>query len=73
MVMLLFVPLSEMPPLVDQLVAAKSGFCCNVQPVEGDGQETVTVESCGLRAIVSSGAPGVCTAAAKAQKPPCKV
>ena len=43
MVMLLIVPLSEMPPLVDQLVVVKSEFCCNVQPVEGDGQETVTL------------------------------
>jgi hypothetical protein len=43
MVRLLIVPLSEMPLLVDQLVVVKSEFCCNVQPVEGDGQETVTL------------------------------
>jgi len=45
MVMLLFVPLSEMSLLVGQLAAVKSEFCCNVQPVEGDGQDTLMVES----------------------------
>ena len=68
MVMLLIVPLSEMPPLVDQLVVVKSEFCCNVQPVEGDGQETVTLFPEWV--MVNNGAPDVCNTPIKLQNPP---
>src|SRR5262245_37589232 len=44
-------------------------FCCNVQPVEGEGQKTATVFVV-VRAIESNGAPGVCTVAMIPQKPP---
>ena len=68
-VMLLFVPLSEMvQPLVAQLPVPTLAFCCKVQPVEGDGQETLTLlPEC---VMVRSGAPSVCTAAMTPQNPP---
>jgi len=47
-------------------------FCCNVQPVEGDGQVTATVFVV-VRTMDNNGAPGVCTAAMMPQKPPCNV
>ena len=43
MIMKLFVPLLETPLLVDQLEVVKSEFCCNVQPVEGYGHDTITL------------------------------
>jgi hypothetical protein len=43
MVIKLFVPSLEMPPLVDQPAVAKFGFCCSVQPVDGYGQEIFTL------------------------------
>ena len=50
-------------------VAIPLVFCCSVKPVEGDGQETATVFVV-VRAMVSSGEPGVCTAEIRLQKPP---
>ena len=46
-------------------------FCCRFHPVEGDGQETVTVLVV-VRKMVSNGAPGVCTPESRLQKPPSK-
>ena len=41
-VILLTAPFVEMgEQQVDQLPAARSEFCCNVQPVEGHGQDTI--------------------------------
>jgi len=70
MVMLLIVPLSlTVPPKVDQPAALLALlFCCRTKPVEGDGQETVTVLF--ERVILSRGAPGVGTTEMRDQKPP---
>jgi hypothetical protein len=44
MVMLLFVPSSEMlKPLVVQFAVFKSEFCCKTNPVEADGHDIVTL------------------------------
>ena len=53
MVRFMFVPSSEMPPLVDQFVVVKSEFCCKVQFVQDDGHDTFTLLLEGL--IVSVG------------------
>ena len=74
MVTLLIVPLSLLVGgRVTQLAGFRSGFCCKTKPVEGEGQEMMTVEGGELRVIVSRGAPGVCTAAMIPQKPPANV
>ena len=55
-----FVVLSSVIPLVMLLQFTELTllvFCCNVQPVEGDGQETATVFVV-VRVMVSVGAPG---------------
>jgi hypothetical protein len=58
MITLLVVPSSSTVPLkVVQLVMVKSGFCCNEYPVEGDGQEIMTLSP--ERAMASVGAPNV--------------
>ena len=57
--MSLFVPLSvTVSHGAAQLEVFKFPFCCNAKPVEGDGQETITIFVC-VRRIVSNGAPGV--------------
>ncbi len=50
------------------MVVVKSEFCCRLQPVEGEGQETIAV-LVEVSVIVSKGAPGVCTAK-RLQNPP---
>ena len=68
MVMKLFVPSLEMPPLGVQFAVVKSEFCCNVQPVEGYGHETFTVlPEC---VMVEVGAPAVCTTEMRLKNPP---
>ena len=69
MVMKLFTPSVEMPPLAVQPPGtARLEFCCNVQPVEGYGYETVTLlPEC---VMVKVDAPGVCTTEMRLQKPP---
>ena len=69
MVMLLFVPSSEMvKPLVVQFAVPKSGFCCSTKPAEDDGHEMMTLlAEC---VTVNVGAPGVCSTEIKLQKPP---
>ena len=67
---LLVVPLSfGVWPTSVQFAVPKLEFCCKLNPVEGDGQETIAVLVC-VSVTVSSGAPGVCTAAIRLQKPP---
>ena len=69
MVMLLLVPLSEMvKPLVGQIAAVTVVVCCKIQPVEGDGHETVMLRP--EYVMVKVGAPAVCTTEIKLQKPP---
>ena len=59
----LIVPLSvTFPAGVTQLVALKSVFGCRFHPVEGDGQEAITVVG-PVCVMVKNGAPGVGTAA----------
>src|SRR5665213_1860037 len=70
MVMKLFMPSLVMPPPGNQLAVVKSGFCCNVQPVEGYGHETFIVLPDWV--MVSVGAPAVCTTAMRLQNPPVK-
>ncbi len=42
----LFVPSSLMlKSVADQFVVAGSGFCCNVQSLQADGQDTTTLFS----------------------------
>ena len=68
MMMKLFVPSLEMAPLLDQLAVVKSGFCCNVQPVEGYGHEIFTLlPEC---VMVNVGAPAIWTTEIKLQNPP---
>ena len=50
-------------------VAMPLVFSWSVKPVEGDGQDTATVFVV-VRRMLNSGAPGVCTAAMRLQKPP---
>ena len=70
MVMKLFVPSLETPPLVDQLAVVKSGFCCKVQSVEGYGHKTFTLlPEC---VMVNVGAPADGTTEIRLQKPPVK-
>ena len=57
----------EVPTSV-QLVVLITGFSCNTKPVEGNGQKTMTLLL--LRVMLNNGAPGVCTAAMRLQKPP---
>src|SRR5262245_41094431 len=65
----LFVPLSLTDcGAVIQLVAFRSAFCWRMNPVEGDGHETTAALGAASR-MVSSGAPGVCTATSD-QNPP---
>ena len=57
----LFVPLSvTVCGAVVQFVVLRLVFCCNVKPVEGDGQETSAV-LVSVSLIVNKGAPGVWT------------
>ena len=65
----MFTPSLEIPPLaVQPPVTARLGFCCNVQPVEGYGHETVTLlPEC---VMVKGGAPRVCTTEMRLQNPP---
>ena len=51
-----------------QLVVVKLAFCWRLNPVEGNAHETRAL-LVAVSAIVSNGAPGVCTAN-KLQKPP---
>lgn len=57
-----------MPELAVQFAAARLLFCCNVQPVDGDGHDTITWLP--ERVIVKGGAPGVCTTLMSDQNPP---
>ena len=52
-VMKLFVPSLETPPLGAQLVVVMSGSCCNAQPVEGYGQ--LTFKPAAERVMVNRG------------------
>ena len=54
------------------MVVFRLVFCCNVKPLEGEGQETVRFER-GLRVVESSGAPGVWMAVMADQNPPSRV
>src|SRR5438552_2039541 len=65
----LIVPLSVAAPAEVQFVVLRSWFCCNVKPVEGEGQETTTMFVV-VRAMVTGGLPGDGTTASKLQKPP---
>jgi len=57
----LFVPSSVIDSEgVTQLVVLRLPFCCNVNPVAEDGQETMTV-FVGVRRIFNEGKPGVGT------------
>ena len=53
---------------MDQVVVARLVFACKLKPVEGEGQETITVFVLVIL-MLKIGAPGVCTAY-KLQKPP---
>lgn len=67
--MLSVVPLVLTTPVkADQLPFARLLLCCNIQPVDAKGQDTMTLPSeC---VIFRVGAPTVCTTLAKLQKPP---
>lgn len=68
MVMKLFVPSLEMPPLVDQFAVERLEFCCNTKPVEGYGHDIFTLlPEC---ITVNVGEPRVCTTEIKLQNPP---
>ena len=49
-----FVPLLEIPLLVDQFVVVKSGFSCKAQFVQEDGHDTLTLLLEGLRVSVGT-------------------
>ena len=68
--MLLVVPLSVgVWRVADQFAVPKFEFCCKVNPVDEEGQETTTA-LVGVKVIVKGGAPGVGTAEIMPQKPP---
>src|SRR6266581_496040 len=70
MLTLLIVPLSLMVPTkADQPAALFTLlFCCSTNPVEGEGQETITLVP--DRVMVRLGAPGVCATEMRDQNPP---
>ena len=69
MMMLLFVPSSEMvKPLVVQFVVARLEFCCNTKPDEAEGQTMLILLPECVTVIV--GEPGVCTTEMRLQNPP---
>ncbi len=65
------VPLSagHTTTLLQFIVPMPFVFCCGLNPVEGDGQETIAVFVLVME-IASEIAPGLCTSESSLQKPP---
>ena len=70
MVTVLVVPLSVTVPVKFSQPGAlfTAVFCCNTKPVEGEGQEMITLVP--ERVMVRPGAPGVWTTEMRDQNPP---
>ena len=69
-VRLLMKPLSLTPPGVSNHAAGSvfnESVCCSTKPVEGDGQERITLGP--LRAMLNSGRPVAGPMSSSAQKP----
>ena len=71
--MYLIVPLSVgvVSTLLQFTVPTPFVFCCKLNPVEGDGQETRAV-FVAVSKMLNKGEPGVWTTESKLQKPPVK-